>query len=458
MKFRIVWSAFLILSFACAFYAQGNSEAQRFVTSGDANVRRGDYDGAIADYTKAIELNHPDLGRVYVLRAGLYRAKKDYDRAWADATKALTLLRTPAKAFQLRGDIALDRMQWAIAIAEFGKALDLAPDIATTYVNRAVAHRELNDLPGALADLTKAIELTYGMSFAYVRRANIHRAMSNKALAYKDLDQAIANEPKSQGGYVARGHAHYADKNYTGALTDLNKALEIDPGSYDAAHYLGHVYYEQGDHARAIDAFTKAIKASPEAGVYLDRGIVSLEQNAFDNAERDFAEASKADPERLDASLANAWMAVFRSNGLLAVQLAEKILKKHALKGDSHYAVVIGYVGYLMDDADAEGKAFVKKWSASPESAAWPAKLIKFLNGQMTSAQLLKSAVGEDQQTEARTLIGTDAVYRQSAAIGRPHIAWVRAKGKKGTYAYILSQVIWDQYFNGPAKGEVFGK
>ena len=52
--------------------------------------RKGDYDRAIADYDRAIQLK-PDYAEAYVNRGWAYNAKGDYDRAIADFDRAIQL-------------------------------------------------------------------------------------------------------------------------------------------------------------------------------------------------------------------------------------------------------------------------------------------------------------------------------------------------------------------------------
>src|SRR6516165_8858348 len=57
---------------------------------GNAYYARGNLDGALADYTKAILIN-PKYAQTYYNRANVYRAKGDLERAIADHTKAIKL-------------------------------------------------------------------------------------------------------------------------------------------------------------------------------------------------------------------------------------------------------------------------------------------------------------------------------------------------------------------------------
>ena len=67
-----------------------SADAPAYHNRAEARWRKGDLDGAIADYTKAIELD-PGLVRAYDGRARAYTSKGDYIHAVGDARRAREL-------------------------------------------------------------------------------------------------------------------------------------------------------------------------------------------------------------------------------------------------------------------------------------------------------------------------------------------------------------------------------
>ncbi len=70
---------------------------------GGANVSKGDFDAAVSDYTKAIELN-PSAATALFGRGIAYFNKKSYDLAIADYNKLIELTPKNASAIAKRGD------------------------------------------------------------------------------------------------------------------------------------------------------------------------------------------------------------------------------------------------------------------------------------------------------------------------------------------------------------------
>ena len=63
---------------------------------------KGEYDQAIADFAKALELN-PNYADAYRVRGLAYAYKKEYDQAVADFSKTLELNPDVAATYALRG-------------------------------------------------------------------------------------------------------------------------------------------------------------------------------------------------------------------------------------------------------------------------------------------------------------------------------------------------------------------
>src|SRR3569833_2413136 len=81
--------AVLILLFMLPFYCFAQT-ADSFIQSGNQKANKKDYKGAIADFTRAIEIN-PNLSKAYFYRANAYGNIKDDESAIKDYTKTFEL-------------------------------------------------------------------------------------------------------------------------------------------------------------------------------------------------------------------------------------------------------------------------------------------------------------------------------------------------------------------------------
>jgi serine/threonine-protein kinase len=83
----------------------------------------------------------------------------------------------------------LDAGDWAGALRDFNRALELAPDLADCRLGRGRALREQGRLDEALEELTQAAALAPDSAPIYVERARLHRARGDKAALLADLQR-----------------------------------------------------------------------------------------------------------------------------------------------------------------------------------------------------------------------------------------------------------------------------
>ena len=117
-----------------------------------------DDNGAIADYTKAIELN-PDYALAYFNRGYSKGELKDHDGAKSDYTKAIELNPNYAMAYNNRGYSKSILEDYNGAIADYNKAIELDPNNSLAYANRGISKYILGDLNGACDDAKKVANL-----------------------------------------------------------------------------------------------------------------------------------------------------------------------------------------------------------------------------------------------------------------------------------------------------------
>jgi tetratricopeptide (TPR) repeat protein len=128
------------------------------VNRGIQKAKKGDLDGAIANFDRAIELNPKD-DAPYYNRAQAKRLKKDAAGAIADYTRAIELGSQNPAAYNNRGNARAENNDRDGAMTDYTRAIELKPDYARAYYNRAVAKEAKGDAAGAAADFKHAQEL-----------------------------------------------------------------------------------------------------------------------------------------------------------------------------------------------------------------------------------------------------------------------------------------------------------
>jgi len=103
--------------------------------------------------------DHFKPGDAYLVRGKTYLQKDDNDRAIADFTKAIELDPEGANAYNHRGVAYANKGDFDHAIADFDKAIQLNPVLRNAYNNRGLAFSRKGDEARARADYEKEKQL-----------------------------------------------------------------------------------------------------------------------------------------------------------------------------------------------------------------------------------------------------------------------------------------------------------
>jgi tetratricopeptide (TPR) repeat protein len=110
-----------------------------------------DYKPAIADYSKAIELN-PLFVNAYNSRSTLRGITGDRVGEEADLNKAIAIDSTFHMAWYNRGNFWYDKGNHEKAIADYSQAIVIKPDYSSAFFNRANSYDEMKQYALGLAD------------------------------------------------------------------------------------------------------------------------------------------------------------------------------------------------------------------------------------------------------------------------------------------------------------------
>ena len=168
----------------------------RHLVIGTSKFERGDYEGALEDYNKSIELN-PNNARTYLEIGNAKLKLNDYKGA----------------------------------ILDYSKSIEIDSNNADAYHNRSIAKSKLGDYQGVIDDCTKTIEIDNNYTRAYFNRGTAYANLQEFMEAIGDMNSVIELEPNNSNAFKNRGICMYEFEQYDSALKDLNKAMELDPNS-----------------------------------------------------------------------------------------------------------------------------------------------------------------------------------------------------------------------------------
>lgn len=164
----------------------GDVPSARYAVEGLAKLDAKDFKGAIATYTKWIELD-PTNSKPYANRGSAYNALKQSKRALADLNESLRLDPTISMAYVIRGNIYADLHQLKRAIKDYEEAIRIDPKNVSAYYARGTVYAELRQAKRAAEDFSEAIELKPTYKEAYWNRAACYEVIGKKELAKRDF-------------------------------------------------------------------------------------------------------------------------------------------------------------------------------------------------------------------------------------------------------------------------------
>jgi len=128
-----------LATFQDSYSSEKSQSAEFYYNRGITYYKKGQYDQAILDYTKALEIN-PRHAKAYCNRGVAYGEKGIHDQAISDFNNALEIDPRYAEAYYNRGVAYREKGQYDQAISDYTKALEINPRHAGAYYDRGVAY------------------------------------------------------------------------------------------------------------------------------------------------------------------------------------------------------------------------------------------------------------------------------------------------------------------------------
>jgi tetratricopeptide (TPR) repeat protein len=150
-------------------FCNTSKTAKEFFESGVIKQNDKNFEGAIADYNKAIEID-PNLVRVYNNRGNAKSDLKDYKGAILDFSKALEIDPNDNYIYCNRGLAKTKIKDYTGAILDYTKALSIDSKDANSYMGRGITHNYLGNKKNACSDWLKAGELGYERAYIFIKK------------------------------------------------------------------------------------------------------------------------------------------------------------------------------------------------------------------------------------------------------------------------------------------------
>ena len=286
------------------------ADAQVYIDMGNASAGSRNFDQAIRDYTRAIQLDPKKWG-AHRNRGIAYLELKRIDLAVADMSACIKLNPKNAYAYEIRGTLYQHLGKTALALADQETVLKLdphfkhlemseeymileafkQPEVARLKVGRRRGGFPLQaDAQGAMAYVNSGLTFQrrrkyeeaitqYTTALQFDRRcvsASLNRGLSHYALGCDERSRGDSSRTKPvtyhrvffSGKSAMHTDMYRKPPEYMGefdqAETDFTYTLRLDPRNVSARLNRGRVEEEMGNYAAAVSDFSWVIKAQPQ--------------------------------------------------------------------------------------------------------------------------------------------------------------------------------------------------
>lgn len=198
---------------------------------------------AVADLNKILE-NDPGNASAYISRSANYLKSGDFDNFFKDSRKVISLNDYQTYAFINISEVYRGRQQFDSAYFYLSKAIELDPDFAEAYNNRASVAFDLeHPFEQIKKDAEKALNIfkdrlkkdpynsstRYQIAEAYMTLKEKEKAREIIAEMIPHLNKQIELYPDAYLLYYKRGMANKILEREADAMTDMRKAMQINP-------------------------------------------------------------------------------------------------------------------------------------------------------------------------------------------------------------------------------------
>lgn len=249
-------------------------------------ISKGNYAAALDALDSVLSVN-PGLPQAWFNRGVARCSLGDTNGALIDFTRAVEVDPKMAKAYYERGRLK-EKINAIGAYVDFAKAIEINPQFFPALLARGkllfATAREFE----ALADFNSCLKLNPHS----VEALNLHGLLLIKrgenSAALLDFDHAIALNPNLAELWHNRANVRLLQGDLENALHDYNQAVQLKPLA-PALNNRGVLFRAQGRVPEAKSDFTKAIETSPNyATAYLNRAQIFLLEGDIANSNRDF--------------------------------------------------------------------------------------------------------------------------------------------------------------------------
>lgn len=203
------------------------------IIKGGIYALKGDRQLSLENFNKSIAKN-PNDPTGYLFRGKAHKDLKEFDKAIDDFNKTIELKpKFEMLVWEYRDQCYLHKGMYQEAISDLSKHIDrgFADSIfdCDVWIARGLAYEREGKYEKAIADYSKAIEICSGHSYAYYRRGMVHYQLGRCEQAIREFDESTRINPKNSEVYYHKALCLEKIKQLDKALSSYREYVNKAP-------------------------------------------------------------------------------------------------------------------------------------------------------------------------------------------------------------------------------------
>lgn len=235
-------------------------DSSKWRFAGQFYLKLGEYDSAIACFSRGIELNNENK-YLYKYRADCYAQKSDTINALNDYETAISLCNSYLQAYLDRANYFQYTLKdYKRAIDDYNMVLKINPEHDYVYTEKASCRISLNDKEGAIQELSNSLIWEAENPLFYKLRAEIYSDLNMFDNAILDYSMALYKSPFEINLYLRRAIQYSKIGDHLSAITDYQEYIKFNADDPTAFNNLAYAYMNIEEYSLAEYNFNQSIK------------------------------------------------------------------------------------------------------------------------------------------------------------------------------------------------------
>lgn len=362
-----------------------------------------------------------------VRRAADLTQRKQYAAAASLLRAALRIQPRNADAHHRLGYALAGMNRMAEAVREYRLALRASAQ-ANWHYHLAYALMELKRYPEAVAEFRRELAFPQKNDDTHYNIGLCYDLMHRPEEAAKAYAEAVKVNPRDSEALNGQAKALVDTGKDAEALPLLDRALELNPRLASAYNNRAIARDRTGDREGSLEDADRALRYGLKDHFgHATRGHTLLHMGRAADAVRAYTRALEfgSAPRELHEDRAFGYLAL--GKGTAAAADGETAIRLLGWKNPkSGYCALAAYYGHRLAGREDAARRVIGQ---VPAGTGWTHQLIRFVRGELSSADLIGSAKTPGEMTEARAYSAFSLALAGQRDEAIPHLEWVVRNG-----------------------------